>query len=349
MKTTKQLLGAVSAVALVAMSSAPALAAGTSAGTTITNTVTVNYNVSGNAQNAVTASDTFTVDQRVNVSVSVITTPVTVSPNQTNRVLAFDVTNLGNATADLALTTALRAGTAANISNIRIYRDLDGNRALDAADLAAGTITFLDEVAADATVAVLVVSDIGINAVNGNTFDVALTAAAHTSGTAGTLGTRILATSGANQANVVDTVLFDGAGVSDAANDGAFSAQGRYTVSGAVLTVAKTSRVVSDPVNGTTNPKAIPGATVEYCITVANAAGAATATNVNLLDDLPADVTYSSAFGIFINGNATCTAGTAGGNFAAGGGVSGRDRITGTLSDVAASQTRSLYFRVTIK
>lgn len=349
MKTTKQLLGAVSAFALVAMSSAPALAAGTSAGTTITNTVTVNYNVSGNAQNAVTASDTFTVDQRVNVSVSVITTPVTVSPNQTNRVLAFDVTNLGNATADLALTTALRAGTAANISNFRIFRDLDGNRALDAADLAAGAITYLDEVAADATVAVLVVSDIGINAVNGNTFDVALTAAAHTSGTAGTLGTRILATSGANQANVVDTVLFDGAGVSDAANDGAFSAQGRYTVSGAVLTVAKTSRVVSDPVNGTTNPKAIPGATVEYCITVANAAGAATATNVNLLDDLPADVTYSSAFGIFINGNATCTSGTSGGNFAAGGGVSGRDRITGTLSDVAASQTRSLYFRVTIK
>jgi hypothetical protein len=45
MKTTKQLLGAVSAFALVAMSSAPALAAGTSAGTTITNNVTVNYNV----------------------------------------------------------------------------------------------------------------------------------------------------------------------------------------------------------------------------------------------------------------------------------------------------------------
>ncbi|MFM7377712.1 MAG: hypothetical protein ACKO1O_06230, partial [Erythrobacter sp.] len=116
MKTTKQLLGAVSAVALVAMSSTPALAAGTSAGTTITNTVSVNYNVGGNAQNAVTASDTFTVDQRVNVNVTAITTPVTVSPNQTNRVLAFDVTNLGNATADLALSTALRAGTAANIS-----------------------------------------------------------------------------------------------------------------------------------------------------------------------------------------------------------------------------------------
>lgn len=348
MKTTKQLLGAVSAVALVAMSSTPALAAGTRAGTTITNSVTVNYNVSGNAQNAVTASDSFTVDRRVNVTVSAITTPVTVSPNQTNRVLAFDVTNLSNSTADLALTTALRAGTAANISNIRIFLDSNGNRTLDAAEITAGAITYLDEVAEDATVAVLVVSDIGINAVNGDNFDVALTAAAHGAGTAGSLGSRFTATSGANTAGV-DTVLFDGAGVSDAANDGAFSAQGRYTVSGAVLTVAKSSRIISDPVNGATNPKFIPGATVEYCITVANAAGAATATNVALLDDLPGDVTYSSAFGIFLNGNATCASGTAGGTFTAGGGVSGRDRITGTLSDVAAGQTRSLYFRVTIK
>lgn len=348
MKTTKQLLGAVSAFALVAMSSAPAMAAGTTAGTTITNNVSVSFNVNGVAQNTQTASNSFTVDQRVNVTVNAITTPVSVSPNQTNRVLAFDVTNLSNSTTDLALTTALRSGTAANISNIRIFRDLNGNRTLDANELTAGTITYLDEVAADATVAVLVVSDISINAVNGDNFDVALTAAAHGAGTAGTLGSRLLATSGANTAGI-DTVLFDGAGVSDAANDGAFSAQGRYTVSGAVLTLAKTSRVVNDPVNGTTNPKAIPGATVEYCITVANAAGAATATNVSLIDDLPADVTYSSAFGIFVNGNATCTSGTAGGTFTANGGVGGRDRITGALSDVAAGQTRSLYFQVLIK
>ena len=47
MKTTKQLLGAVSAFALVAMTSAPALAQGTSAGSTITNNVTVSFNVGG--------------------------------------------------------------------------------------------------------------------------------------------------------------------------------------------------------------------------------------------------------------------------------------------------------------
>jgi uncharacterized repeat protein (TIGR01451 family) len=324
------------------------MAAGTRAGNTITNTVSVNYNVGGVAQNAETASDSFTVDQRVNLTVTNVGAATSVSPNQTNRVLAFDVTNLSNSTADLNLSVALRTGTASNISNFRVFRDTNGNRVLDAAELTAGAITFLDEIAEDATVAVLVVSDIGINARNGDTFDVALTAAAHAAGTTGTLGTRLLGSTVANTAGI-DTVLFDGAGVSDAANDGAFSAQGRYTVSGAVLTVAKTSRIISDPVNLTTNPKAIPGATIEYCITVSNAASAATATNVAVLDDLPADVTYSSAFGTFLNGNATCASGTAGGTFAAGGGVGGRDRITGSLSDVAAGQTRSAYFRVTVR
>ena len=348
MKTTKQLLGAVSAFALIAMSSAPAMAAGTRAGNTITNTVSVNYNVGGVAQNAETASDSFTVDQRVNLTVTNIGSATSVSPNQTNRVLAFDVTNLSNSTADLNLSVALRTGTAANISNFRVFRDTNGNRVLDAAELTAGAITFLDEVTEDAIVAVLVVSDIGIGARNGDTFDVALTAAAHAAGTTGTLGTRLVGSTVANTAGI-DTVLFDGAGVSDATNDGAFSAQGRYTVSGAVLTVAKISRIISDPVNLTTNPKAIPGATIEYCITVANAAGAATATNVAVLDDLPADVIYSSAFGTFLNGNASCASGTAGGTFAAGGGAGGRDRITGSLSDVAAGQTRSAYFRVTVR
>lgn len=36
------------------------------------------------------------------------------------------------------------------------------------------------------------------------------------------------------------------------------------------ITVAKVSSVISDPVNGTTSPRAVPGALVEYLITVAN-------------------------------------------------------------------------------
>ncbi|AYJ85246.1 DUF11 domain-containing protein (plasmid) [Sphingomonas paeninsulae] len=38
----------------------------------------------------------------------------------------------------------------------------------------------------------------------------------------------------------------------------------------AVLTAVKNARVISDPVNGTNNPKAIPGAIVHYSITITN-------------------------------------------------------------------------------
>lgn len=344
MKTTTQLLGAVSALALVVMSSAPAWAEGTSAGSTITNNVSVTYDVGGVTQNAVTDSDVFTVDRRVNVNVEYIGPATSVSPGQQDAVIAFDVTNLSNDEVDLELAAALTAGTAGNIANFEIYRDSNGNNTFDAGDT---LVTFLDEVGEDQTVRVFVVSDIGLGAGNGNTFDVTLTADAHAAGGAGALGAELVGTTGANTSGV-DTVLFDGAGATDSANQGDFSDTGTYTVAGALVTVAKTSRIVSDPVNGATNPKAIPGATVEYCITVSNATGAALATNVSVVDDLPADVTYDTVFGIFVDGNATCTGGTLGGNFSAGTGPAGEDQVLGDLSDVAAGQTRSLYFQVEI-
>ena len=57
------------------------------------------------------------------------------------------------------------------------------------------------------------------------------------------------------------------------------------------LTIAKTSGLVSDPTNGTTNPKAIPGATMLYCILVTNN-GSATATGINITDALPATTSF---------------------------------------------------------
>lgn len=103
--------------------------------------------------------------------------------------------------------------------------------------------------------------------------------------------------------------------------------------------------VISDPLNGTTNPKAIPGATIEYCIVVSNAAGSATASSVAISDPLPATVTYDSGFGIFLNGSVTsgvCNAdGSTGGSYASG-------TVSGTLTSVAASETKTLRFRATI-
>ena len=56
------------------------------------------------------------------------------------------------------------------------------------------------------------------------------------------------------------------------------------------LSVTKTSSVISDPANGTTNPKAIPGALIEYLITVSNTGSVAPdAGSVIVTDDGPAD------------------------------------------------------------
>lgn len=59
----------------------------------------------------------------------------------------------------------------------------------------------------------------------------------------------------------------------------------------ATLSFAKTSSVVSDPSNGTTDPKFIPGALVRYCLLVSNA-GSAAATTVNMTDPLPSTTTF---------------------------------------------------------
>ena len=57
------------------------------------------------------------------------------------------------------------------------------------------------------------------------------------------------------------------------------------------LAIAKTSSLISDPTNGTTDPKAIPGATMRYCLLVTNA-GSGTATAISVADALPATTTF---------------------------------------------------------
>lgn len=366
MKRTKQLLGTVSAAALIVMSSAPAFAAGTSAGDEITNNVTVTYEVGGVEQNEEIASDTFTVDRKIDVTVEFTGTSSTVvNPGEQNVVLAFEVTNLSNATIDLGLSALLNGGTGADANiddeNFQYYLDVDGNGQLDGSDILI-TTAILDEVLENQTIAVLVVTDIGLDAANGNTFDVVLTADALEDN-----GAQVVATAGANTAGL-DTVLADGAGTTDVVEAGDFSDLGTYVVAGAELTVVKTSRIVSDPINGTNNPKAIPGAVIEYCIAVANGAGAATATAVTVADDLPADVEFvENDFGIFINGDATintsglipvatCTIDPTDTNgevtgdavYTIGGGTNGLNEIEAVLADIPASTVRSVYFRVTI-
>jgi len=56
------------------------------------------------------------------------------------------------------------------------------------------------------------------------------------------------------------------------------------------LTISKTSSVLSDGINAA-GPKAIPGATIRYCILVANP-GTLPASSVSVTDSLPAQLAY---------------------------------------------------------
>lgn len=69
------------------------------------------------------------------------------------------------------------------------------------------------------------------------------------------------------------------------------------------LAVTKTSSVLSDPTNLAANPKAIPGATVLYCVLITND-GSASASTVALSDTMPATVSYVAGT---MRSGATCT------------------------------------------
>jgi uncharacterized repeat protein (TIGR01451 family) len=351
MKTHTRFGAAASMLAVAAGTVSPAFATGTPAGSTITNNVSVAYQVGGVSQTGLSASNSFTVDRKVNFTVAEDgSSTTTVSPGQLAAVTSFIVTNTSNAPLDFALAASNRVGGAAehggtdifDVSNLRLYADTNSNGAYDS-----GTdvlITYLDQVAADANARVFVVADVPLGRSTGDVAGVRLTGTAAEPTAAGSLGAVVTQTAGANTAGV-DTVFADTNADTNTARDGIHFDEDDYTIFAAALTATKTSRVISDPLNGATNPKLIPGAVVEYCITVANGSGGAAAANVAISDTLPATTTYDAAFGVKVNG--TVTSGTCNADGAiAGAHASGV--VSGTIPSIAAGDTRTVLFRVTI-
>ncbi len=369
-----KLFASASGVAIALLGAAPAFASGTTAGTDITNIATVSYQVGAVNQTPVTATDVLRVDRKVTVAVvelGAVTTSVT--PGQAQAATAFTVSNTSNAAIDIALAATNFAGGAAphggtdgfNPGAYTFYVESGGVAGFDATDT---LVTYLDSVPADGTRTVYVVTSIpltdGATAITNG-----LIAAVHLTGTASELdasttapGAAITATGGANGKLTTETVLLDLAGTAagDVANDGKASDDDDYTVAAPVLTVAKFSRVLADPVNvlvsgaldnvnavANANAKAIPGATIEYCITVSNASGAAIpdATSVAISDNLSAlPVTYLAAFGVRTGAtvaSGVCTTPTGTGTFAS-------NTVSGNLGSIPQGTLKTLYFRATI-
>lgn len=298
-QTARRLLvAALAAAGLAGWQSASAV--GTAANTTVSNQATVSYSVGGVPQTPIPSSPTgnstpgggapttFVVDNRIDLTVTEVSggnTPVT--PGQTDQVTSFLVTNTGNSAQGFQLTPTNLTGGAlfgntdnTDVTNLRVFVDGNGNGTYDPG---VDTATAIDTLAADANVTVFILADIPATATNGQFSNVQLEARAAVPGTGGaTLATE---TAGADTPGAVDTVF------GDAGRDATEVAADQYAISSAALTVTKTSAVVQDPFNGTTDPKAIPGAFVEYSVVIANT-GAQAATGIQINDPLPANTAF---------------------------------------------------------
>lgn len=270
-------------------------AAGTAAGTPINNTASISYSVGGSTPQTIESTQagnstpgagngtptTFVVDKKIDLLVTGAASSANAIPGATGQPITFTVKNEGNSTEDFSLTpdgSATAANTFdATVCAVTIPAALPVTIAPDAETIVTVECTMAD---ASATV------------INGATTEVDLLAEA----------VGAAAQAGADAANpdnpaTVQTVLVDDTGTGTDGSDynAQHSATSTFVINTAQITVAKTSAVTADP-SGGANPKRVPGATIEYTITVTNAATpAVTATGIVISDLLPAGTSGTTA------------------------------------------------------
>lgn len=366
MTSKLKLLVTSSGVSLAMLCAAPAFAGGTAPDTLIRNTVNVNFQVGGVSQSQQTAFDEFKVDRKVIFSLAEkgsVTT--TVNPGQVAQITSFILTNTSNDTLDFSISPSqLAGGTAAHggtdtfdVTNLLVCLDANTDNVCDSAAVSAATGLTVDNLIADANVTILVFGDVPLSATNGQVAGISMSATALFSN-----GTAITAATDAtvNGKSTVETIFADAAksgnGGTSIARDGIDVATDDYTVSAAVLSVFKSSVVVDDGVSFS-NFKSVPGAEVEYCISVANAVGGAPATNINISDVVPATMAFKPG-SLRVNGtvtnpgiNQTCSGGTGVSDLVdvdAGSFDSASKTVTGTLNNLNGGSSSALIFRATI-
>lgn len=277
------------AAGLLLAASPLAFADGTSAGQPISNTATVNFTVGGNPQTLQEDSTAFVVDRLVTFSV-VKQADATVTPNAPNQALQFLVTNTSNDELDFALSVEQPTTDDFDATSIRYFRESEASpNGYDASDI---EITSIDDLAADASVTIYVVGNIPMNVTQGNTSDVILVATATDDA-----GDALVPDTDGNDPATIENVFGDevGTATGDGDNDGVHSATGTYTVNSANISVSKAMAVLSDPTGGVyPNAYPVPGASILYCITVSNGAGAQTASNVIVSDPIPEFTSYAA-------------------------------------------------------
>lgn len=335
---------------------------GTVAGTTISNQANASYTVNGTPQTTQSNTTTFVVDRKVNLTlITDQSGPTSVNLGQTGAVTRFRLTNNTNATQDFILdadqqniVAGVLPGTDDfDVTNVHIYVDKNGNGVYDPG---VDTASYVDELPPDTSVEIFIVADVPGTGLFNQSF-VALHATVAAGGTPGTMGAALVPTTDlvANSDTTVDVVFADGDSDGGFPGDVARNGQSRVYAAYAIsthnvnLTVTKSSRVLTDGVS-VTNPKALPGATVEYCLVVNNATLMTGASNVVLTDLIPTNTTYvpgsislgslSGTTGCVVNGVPQSDSTSY---------DSGANKVTVTIPTLAGGATVAASFDVTIK
>jgi len=280
-------LGAMAGVLLFGQQ---AMAIGTAAGTVIDNNVTVGYEVNGVGQTDIPSSVSFWVDRRVDFDLALVGTAlVDVTPGETDSFFDFLLTNDSNSALDFNLLLTQLVGTP-----VRADTD-DANMAT--VDYAVSALSvncgvpgcdpdpvrlgpqFIDELAADDSIRIRVFGDAGLAMLNDAIAGVRLDATAAEPNTVGE-GTALVDTTDGDLQ--IDNVFAEDA----TGGDGIQFAEDGWRVQSADLVVTKAYAVIANDF-GSGQP--IPGATVEYTITLDNSTGTQDAEDV-VIDDILAEL-----------------------------------------------------------
>jgi uncharacterized repeat protein (TIGR01451 family) len=308
---------------------APTWASGTAANTSIDNTASASYtDPSGTPQTATSNTVSVVVDELLNVTVADGGNVSVLTPD-TDRALAFTVTNTGNGNEAFELVATNLGGDDFDATGVQIYLD-DGDGVFNSGTDTLYSFNVNDPVlAADASRVVFIVGDIPAAQPNGDRADLSLRATAVTAGPTGNPAGTTFGGAGDGGTDAV-------AGLTTASQ----LDQASYLVSAVTTSLVK-SQSVLDPFGGSS---AVPGAVITYTLTF-TLSGAGSITLGQITDPIPANATYVPN-SITLNGVAQTDAADSPGV--------DNSRFTGTgievnlSSPLAAPSTQTVTFQVTI-
>lgn len=350
----------------------------TAPGVEVSNTISLSYNTGAGGDVTLTdpPSVSFTVDRKIDLLLDTLSEPaeVTVTPGTTQAAIAFRLDNLGNGTqgfildidqaGDLGLTpTAESTPADLGVDTFWIFTNTtdDLGTATGVANFAPASApsSNIGDVDSDEVLYIWIVANVDTTTEDGLQDTFTVTATATSAGT-----TTPVAESRSADITIENVIHADAEttssldpGVTYAETNGTDGDQGRFLIEAPVVSATKAVAVLDENmpgsdfncVNGTgvavvdnNGPAFIPGACIEYTITVTNAASAsANASAVVVSDTLNSNLTFQAVTPFVYTGDnagdATTTTEPA-----------GNPTVSGTIGTLPPGVTATFRIRATI-